>query len=99
MTPDLSALPDTTAILVNVVLLIGVLIASVRGWFASTGKDRSDARAARPGEDRALLEVLATILSDRSATANLAQAARDIAHAVGEAAESLDRIERKIVGS
>ena len=100
MTPDLSDLPDATALVVNVVLVLGVVIATVRGWFSPEGRAtrRRDGSADRPerGGDNAMLQMLATVLADRSATANLAAAARDAATALDGIARSIDRIERKV---
>ena len=104
MTPDLAALPDTTALLVNVVLVLGVLIASVRGWFSSRAKarrrdpakSRTEPRTERAkAEDGMMMQMLASVLADRSATANLAAAARDIARTLDRLTESVDRIERR----
>ena len=105
MTPDLSALPDATALLVNVVLVLGVLVASVRGWFSSRGRARrrpsgkdhpARGRTERAqAEDGMMMRMLASVLADRSATANLASATRDIARTLERLADSVDRIERR----
>ena len=42
-----------------------------------------------------MMQMLASVLADRSATANLAAAARDIARTLERLAESVDRIERR----